>query len=792
MTSNSATPNALVAVKGDCDTVKGACGIAPETVQSIAPTAGALVVPKSAAHAVLTKVGMLWENGATITYSFFGGTKNQHDAVNAVIPEWMLYANLNLQGLADNNKTAKVRIAFDPNAGSWSSVGKGALQIKDGITMNLGWIDDSATISDNDRGTILHEWGHALGLMHEHQSRARDGTLTLKREEVISYYGATQGWAPSLIQSQILDVYKADDVSNYSKLDTSSVMMYFMPGRLNDQGITVDVNNKLSDMDKAYMVINYPRDKPDLTAPEWTVEYALEKAGVPLEERTEILKARHDASTMRVYFTTWNKEVREKEREASKVPTPASPVPEDATLLPLLTALHCSVQHGLFSDIGSILSHPLVSQALTGLINTALAQNGLNPQTTAAQYPAMQHGIWTSLASVIQNPTFQHIVGSVVNTVVNTAATQQGLNPQTTAVHPIIQNPNVQQDIWSGIANIVKHPMFQQIVGSVVNAALTQHGINPAAPPAPPPVMQNGLFSDIGSILSHPLVSQTLTGLINTAFAQRGLDPQMTAAQYPAMQHGIWTGIAGVIQNPAFQHIVGNVVNTVVNTAFTQRGLNPQTTAAHTVTQEPSVQHGIWSSISDIFKHPVFQHIVTAVVDTVLTQHGIKPTASPLTPPTHVQHGLFSVITQGLSGIFGMLSGVNPNKVVAQPPLTQQDVFKPWVYQSVISPSVNYGQTIGTPPWNAHEVYRPEAQHGLFGAGPAGTPQPAYGATSPIVVPGLDEILRKVASTPVINFAHAALQPSLNADGAAYAKSVGNISRPLTPAGLDFSLSADA
>ena len=42
--------------------------------------------------------------------------------------------------------------------------------------MNLGFID---------RGTILHEFGHALGLIHEHQSPASGG-FEWDREEVLS------------------------------------------------------------------------------------------------------------------------------------------------------------------------------------------------------------------------------------------------------------------------------------------------------------------------------------------------------------------------------------------------------------------------------------------------------------------------------------------------------------------------------------------------------------------------------------------------------------------------------
>ena len=77
-----------------------------------------------------------------------------------------------------------IRITFAADKGSWSYVGQESLSRPAGsATMNLGWIDDkSVALSNADKGTILHEFGHALGLVHEHQSPARAGTLTLDED----------------------------------------------------------------------------------------------------------------------------------------------------------------------------------------------------------------------------------------------------------------------------------------------------------------------------------------------------------------------------------------------------------------------------------------------------------------------------------------------------------------------------------------------------------------------------------------------------------------------------------
>ncbi|KAJ7629292.1 hypothetical protein B0H17DRAFT_1218279 [Mycena rosella] len=50
----------------------------------------------SAAHAVVTKLDQLWDSGATVTYSFLGGTTNQQNKVDQVILEcpWIILRRL--------------------------------------------------------------------------------------------------------------------------------------------------------------------------------------------------------------------------------------------------------------------------------------------------------------------------------------------------------------------------------------------------------------------------------------------------------------------------------------------------------------------------------------------------------------------------------------------------------------------------------------------------------------------------------------------------------------------------
>jgi hypothetical protein len=62
-----------------------------------------------------------------------------------------------------------------------------------------------------------------------------------------------------------------------------------MPAEMNKERKEVPPNKTLSDMDKAYMVINYPRISPHADAPQWTVAHALEVAGVDQSTSQSIL-----------------------------------------------------------------------------------------------------------------------------------------------------------------------------------------------------------------------------------------------------------------------------------------------------------------------------------------------------------------------------------------------------------------------------------------------------------------------------------------------------------------------
>ncbi|EEB92334.1 hypothetical protein MPER_09173, partial [Moniliophthora perniciosa FA553] len=85
---------------------------------------------------------------------------------------------------------------------------------------------------------------------------------------------------------------------------------YKIPAQLNELGIDIPGNKVLSQMDKAFITLNYPRKSREVTRPgDMSVEEALTTAGVDGKWYNSILDAvnKEDYPSARAQFQEWNK-----------------------------------------------------------------------------------------------------------------------------------------------------------------------------------------------------------------------------------------------------------------------------------------------------------------------------------------------------------------------------------------------------------------------------------------------------------------------------------------------------
>lgn len=195
----------------------------------------------------------LWEPGQTVTVSFIGGTEYLRGKVEEYAKQWEEFANITLDFVESDGM---LRVAFIEGAGSYSYIGDYALEVPSSAeTMNFGWFDENSP-EDDFSSTILHEFGHALGLIHEHQHPEAD--LNWNEELVYWYYSLPpNNLTREEVDINILGTYDPTYFT-YNDYDVNSIMHYQFLGEFFEDGQATPYNTELSDGDKEIAGIIYP------------------------------------------------------------------------------------------------------------------------------------------------------------------------------------------------------------------------------------------------------------------------------------------------------------------------------------------------------------------------------------------------------------------------------------------------------------------------------------------------------------------------------------------------------
>ena len=193
----------------------------------------------------------LWPNGSTLRVRFMEGTSDQQALAKEQAGRWTNHANLKFE--FNNAPDAEIRITFDPTLGAWSYVGTDCLSIaQNEATMNLGF---------QDGGTSAHEFGHAIGLGHEHQNP--EGGIQWNEAAVIrDLRGPPNSWTEDQIRHNVINKYSFDQI-NGTEFDPESIMLYAFPASWTVGGQGTQANEVLSELDKAFIAseLAYPRDE---------------------------------------------------------------------------------------------------------------------------------------------------------------------------------------------------------------------------------------------------------------------------------------------------------------------------------------------------------------------------------------------------------------------------------------------------------------------------------------------------------------------------------------------------
>ena len=219
----------------------------------------------------------LWITGSTISVKFMEGNTAQHNKVKQFANEWSEHANIKFD--FNDAPDAKIRITFDPAKGSWSYIGTDCLGIPSNeATMNFGWLD---------KAVVLHEFGHALGMIHEHQNP--QGGIKWNKPKVYEDLGGSPNfWSKSTVDRNMFQTYDVNQI-NGTAVDKKSIMLYQVPQEWTVDGFSSTKNNELSETDKSFIgsAVVYPKTnvlKPAVELPISGTNITTGNIGLPGEE----------------------------------------------------------------------------------------------------------------------------------------------------------------------------------------------------------------------------------------------------------------------------------------------------------------------------------------------------------------------------------------------------------------------------------------------------------------------------------------------------------------------------
>jgi hypothetical protein len=252
----------------------------------------------------------LWAAGAHLRACFATAAPGVlRQRIVRAASEWLKYANLviDFNGRADQTcekgRTYDLAIGFKPGGAS-SYVGTDSRRHMPSLNFEGFDNPNSRVASGPEREfnrVVMHEFGHAIGLEHEHQSPEAKCSDHIDWAAAENYYKQKLGWSSQDVHENLetmaIPLRAAKDALQMTEYDKKSVMQYAFPAEIFKEGDASPcysgTNYELSDTDKAMVAKLYPKGTEEQDKVRRAMLDQLDKiyaaGGVPDEERKEAI-----------------------------------------------------------------------------------------------------------------------------------------------------------------------------------------------------------------------------------------------------------------------------------------------------------------------------------------------------------------------------------------------------------------------------------------------------------------------------------------------------------------------
>jgi serralysin len=187
-----------------------------------------------------------WEGRSSLNVAFLDGDPSLRSRVQAAAQEWTTYSGISFNFVSGAG--GDIRISFE-RGGSWSYYGK--CGPSSGKTMNYGWLTSTSSAQEVQR-VVLHEFGHALGLVHEHANPS--ASIPWDVQAVYAHCTNNLGWDRAMCEHNF---FSRPASTNYTQFDPLSIMVYAVDDALTIGNYSVPQTFALSATDKAFIASWY-------------------------------------------------------------------------------------------------------------------------------------------------------------------------------------------------------------------------------------------------------------------------------------------------------------------------------------------------------------------------------------------------------------------------------------------------------------------------------------------------------------------------------------------------------